>query len=132
MTPTPNGRRSTRRSRNPLRLPLLGSAIVLVAACKENRPPQRATPVVGITKANRGPLPYVVAAPGQVEPARTVSVQSQVSGMLTRVAFDEGDEVKQGQVLFEIDSRPFKAELLRVSANYSRDSSQLAQAELMV
>ena len=101
----------------------------VATACKKDPPPPRSTPVVAVAKANRGPLPYVVNAPGQVEPARTVSVQSQVSGMLTRVAFAEGDEVSQGQVLFEVDSRPFKSELARVSSNMSRDSVQLVQAK---
>ncbi|MEP6835973.1 MAG: efflux RND transporter periplasmic adaptor subunit [Gemmatimonas sp.] len=98
-------------------------------ACKKDAPPPRSTPVVAVAKANRGPLPYILNAPGQVEPARTVAVQSQVSGMLTRVAFNEGDEVTQGQVLFEVDSRPFKSELARVSSNLSRDSIQLVQAK---
>lgn len=105
-------------------------SICLVAtACKKDAPPPRSTPVVAVAKANRGPLPYVVSAPGQVEPARTVAVQAQVSGMLTRVAFNEGDEVNQGQILFEVDSRPFKSELARVSSNMSRDSVQLVQAK---
>jgi len=133
MTKTINGPRPARspflRSRPVLR------ALVVVAAftaCKENAPPPRSTPVVAVAKAVRGPLPYVVNAPGQVEPARTVAVQSQVSGMLTRVAFNEGDVVNQGQVLFEVDSRPFKAEFARVSSNLARDSVQLAQAKVMV
>ena len=105
---------------------------VLSGACAEKTPPPRATPVVAVTKAIRGPLPYVINAPGQVEPARTVNVQSQVSGMLIRVAFTEGDEVKQGQLLFEIDPRPFRAELLRVTSNLVRDSANLAQANGVV
>lgn len=127
---TTPGRRSQLRPHALLRLPLLGMAILVASACEKKAPPARSTPVVAVTKVNRGPLPYIVNAPGQVEPARTVAVQSLVSGMLTRVAFNEGDEVQQGQVLFEVDSRPFKAELLRVSANHARDSSQLAQADL--
>ncbi|MEP6765375.1 MAG: efflux RND transporter periplasmic adaptor subunit [Gemmatimonadaceae bacterium] len=125
----------------PVRRPLFVSrhatvlaliAITSLAACTEKKAPVRATPVVAVAKASRGPLPYIVNAPGQVEPARTVSVQSQVSGMLMRVAFAEGDEVKQGQVLFEIDSRPFKAELLRVTGLLARDSANLAQAKGVV
>lgn len=133
MTMTINGPRPVRRPLKPLRPVLLTLvAVSTISACKENAPPPRATPVVAVSKALRGPLPYVVNAPGQVEPARTVAVQSQVSGMLTRVAFNEGDDVNQGQVLFEIDSRPFKAELARVRSNLARDSVQLSQAKLMV
>lgn len=131
----------TKTGLRPARRPLLVSrlatslalfAILSSAACREAKAPVRATPVVAVTKAIRGPLPYIVNAPGQVEPARTVSVQSQVSGMLTRVAFAEGDEVSQGQVLFEIDSRPFKAELQRVTGLLARDSANLAQAKGVV
>ena len=129
MIMTKNGPRPVRRPLSVSRLLAMALSICLVAtACKKDAPPPRSTPVVAVAKANRGPLPYVVSAPGQVEPARTVAVQAQVSGMLTRVAFNEGDEVNQGQILFEVDSRPFKSELARVSSNMSRDSVQLVQA----
>ena len=130
MIMTNNGPRPARRPLLASRLLAMALTISLVAtACKKDAPPPRSTPVVAVAKANRGPLPYVVSAPGQVEPARTVAVQAQVSGMLTRVAFNEGDDVNQGQVLFEVDSRPFKSELARVSSNMSRDSVQLVQAK---
>lgn len=71
-------------------------------------------------------MPYEIAATGAVEPIRSVNVASQVSGMLRRVRFAEGDEVTQGQVLLEIDRRPYLAALQQAEANLSRD---LAQAE---
>ena len=71
-------------------------------------------------------MPYEIAATGAVEPIRSVNVTSQVSGMLRRVRFAEGDEVTQGQVLLEIDRRPYLAALQQAEANLSRD---LAQAE---
>jgi multidrug efflux system membrane fusion protein len=73
-------------------------------------------------------LPYVVVANGQVEPNRTVAVQSLVSGQLTRIAIAEGEEVREGQVLFQIDSRPFRAELERVQATLARDQATLTRA----
>lgn len=130
---TINGLRPARRPLKYSRPVLLAFfAIALFSACKENAPPPRATPVVAVAKALRGPLAYVVSAPGQVEPARTVAVQSEVSGKLMRVAFNEGDDVRQGQLLFEIDSRPFRAELLRISGTLARDSVQLKQARNLV
>ncbi|MBL0940913.1 MAG: efflux RND transporter periplasmic adaptor subunit [Gemmatimonadaceae bacterium] len=78
--------------------------------------------------AAKGPLPYVVIANGQVEPNRTVAVQSLVSGQLTRIAIAEGDEVRQGQVLFEVDPRPFRAEVERVKATLARDEATLVRA----
>jgi multidrug efflux system membrane fusion protein len=98
------------------------------AACKEQPRPQRPTPVVAVMAAAKGPLPYTVTVNGQVEPNRTVAVQALVSGQITRVGIAEGDEVSQGQVLFQIDPRPFRAELDRVQGTLSRDEATLARA----
>ena len=103
-------------------------APLMLSACKEAPRPQRPPPVVSAMSANVGPLPYVVVASGEVEANRTVAVQSLVSGMLTNVAITEGDEVRAGQILFQIDSRPFRAELDRVRGTLSRDEAQLARA----
>jgi len=73
-------------------------------------------------------VPYEIAATGAVEPIRSVNVTSQVSGMLRRVRFAEGDEVTQGQVLFEIDRRPYEAALQQAEANLSRDVAQAENA----
>lgn len=102
--------------------------LTALAACKEQVRQQRPTPTVSVETAVKGPLPYVVSANGQVEANRTVAVQSLVSGQLTRIAIAEGDEVSQGQVLFEIDPRPFRAELARVEATLARDEATLARA----
>jgi membrane fusion protein, multidrug efflux system len=113
----------------PTRLAL--SALVLAltfTACAEPPPPTRPAPVVGTVVAERGSVPFVLIANGQVEPNRFVAVQPQVTGMLTRVAFAEGDDVRQGQVLFEIDARPFRAELERTEGVLARDEAQLARA----
>src|SRR6266516_2824040 len=63
-------------------------------------------------------------------PRQTVSVQSQVTGVLTRVAFREGDEVEVGQVLFQIDPRPFQAALEQAQAMLARDQAQAQSAVL--
>ncbi|MEQ1690725.1 MAG: efflux RND transporter periplasmic adaptor subunit [Gemmatimonas sp.] len=103
-------------------------SLVVIQACKETARPQRPSPVVSTKTATRGPLPYVVIANGEVEANRTVAVQSLVSGMLTNVAIAEGDEVRQGQTLFQVDSRPFRAELDRVQGTLARDEAQLTRA----
>jgi multidrug efflux system membrane fusion protein len=59
-----------------------------------------------------------------------VSLQSQVTGVLTRVTFHEGDDVTAGQVLFEIDARPFRAALDQARAVLARDHAQHQAAEL--
>lgn len=107
---------------------LLVVTLVAFAACKEPPRPQRPSPVVSTTTAAKGPLPYVVTASGEVEPNRTVAVQSLVSGMITSVAIREGDDVSQGQTILQIDSRPFRAELDRLNGTLARDEAQLARA----
>jgi len=74
-------------------------------------------------------VPIDIAAIGNVEAFVTTSVRSQVTGLLTEVAFHEGDLVRQGQLLFNLDRRPFEAALAQAEANLTRDKALLAQAE---
>src|SRR2546422_9921165 len=64
---------------------------------------------VTIARAEQRPVPYELSSTGTVEPRQTASVQAQVTGILTRVAFHEGDDVAAGQLLFQIDPPPFLA-----------------------
>jgi multidrug efflux system membrane fusion protein len=83
---------------------------------------------VTVATAERRTVPFELAATGTVEPIQTVAVQAQVSGVLQRVAFKEGQEVKQGQVLFQLDPRPYRAAFEQASAFLARDSAQAANA----
>ncbi len=90
---------------------------------------QRPPVAVTVATSERGEAPRLLNANGIVEPLQTVAIQSQVGGVLTAVHFKEGDEVKKGQVLFEIDPRPFKAALDQAVANLARDNAQLLSAQ---
>jgi RND family efflux transporter MFP subunit len=70
---------------------------------------------------------------GRLEAVNTVEIRPQVSGYLLRVAFTEGKEVKQGELLFQIDPRPFQAELDRAlaQAEQSRTAAELAATDLV-
>ena len=94
---------------------------VFIVACGKDRP--ASPPAVPVTVATVGlqPVPFELVAVGTVEPIQTVTVQPQVSGQLNRVSFREGDEVGRGQVLFQIDSRPFEAALSQAQAILARD-----------
>ena len=107
-------------------LPLL--VLLLLSACTENEPAPAPPVPVTVATAERRTVPFELPATGTVEPLQTVAVQAQVSGQIRRVAFKEGDEVKQGQVLFELDSRPYRAALGQAAAILSRDSAQAANA----
>jgi RND family efflux transporter MFP subunit len=64
---------------------------------------------------------------GRTEAVGLVEVRARVSGYLNKVAFDEGSEVKKGDLLFEIDPRPFQAELDRIQARLTSDEAKLRE-----
>lgn len=84
--------------------------------------------VVRMASVKRQPMPVVIDAVGGVEAENSVAVRPQVSGTLTAVLFKEGDYVRQGQVLFRIDSRPMQVAVAQTQAAVTRDEAQLTQA----
>ena len=73
-------------------------------------------------------VPVRLHAIGNVEPYTTVAVKARVDGQIVAVKFKEGDEVRQGAVLFEIDRRPFEAQLKQAQANLVKDKALLDHA----
>jgi multidrug efflux system membrane fusion protein len=117
-------------TRRNLRSSIFHLAVAIaVSACSKPTTPAKAPVAVTVATARLGDAPYVVHSNGLVEPAQTVAVQSQVGGVLMSVHFKEGDEVKQGQLLFEIDPRPFRAALDQATAVLARDNANLISAK---
>ena len=83
-----------------------------------------AVPVLVATAVKKS-VPVQLRAVGNVEPYNTVSVKSQVTGVLQKVHFKEGQDVKKDQLLFTIDPRPLEAALKQADAALARDSAQL-------
>jgi multidrug efflux system membrane fusion protein len=81
-------------------------------------------PVMVVTAVQKA-VPLQIRAVGNVEAFSTVSVKSQVTGVLNQAHFKEGQDVKKGQLLFTIDPRPLEAALKQAEANLARDSAQL-------
>ena len=77
-----------------------------------------------------GDIDITLAALGTVTARNTVTVKPRVDGQLVRINFREGERVKAGEVLAEIDSRPFQAQLDQVSGQLARDQALLANARL--
>jgi multidrug efflux system membrane fusion protein len=74
-------------------------------------------------------VPIQLRAIGTVEAYSTVSVRSQIDGRISEIHFQEGQDVKKGDLLVTIDPQPFEAALRQAQANLARDRAQLAQAE---
>jgi multidrug efflux system membrane fusion protein len=73
--------------------------------------------------------PLTIEANGVVEPAQTVMIQGQVNGTIQEVGFQEGDDVQAGQVLFQLDPRPFEAALRQAEAALARDEATADNAK---
>ncbi len=86
--------------------------------------------VVKTAKAVAKPMPVLIEAVGSVEPEHSVQVRAQVSGVLQSVLFKEGDRVKAGQLLFQIDPRTFEAVYRQSQAQLARDQAQLENAKV--
>src|SRR6266567_7586177 len=104
--------------------------LFLSVACSRKGAGGPARVPVTVARAEQRAIPFEIAATGTAEPRQTVSVQSQVTGVLTQVAFREGDDVATGQVLFQIDPRPFQAALEQAQAMLARDQAQAQSAAL--
>lgn len=113
-------------------LTLLG----LLAACSRGSSSnakaeeQRVRVAVPVTAADavEKTVPVQLRVIGNVQPYSTVAVTAQVSGELQTVHFKEGQEVKKGELLFTIDTRPFEARLKQAEANLAKGKAQLQNA----
>jgi membrane fusion protein (multidrug efflux system) len=95
-----------------IRAAALGFCALAVAGCsKEAAAPQRPPPVVSVITVTPTPIPYVASFVAQTESSQQVDIVARVSGFLDRIAYQEGELVKEGQLLFQLDPKPFDAQL---------------------
>jgi membrane fusion protein (multidrug efflux system) len=93
------------------RLVLSFVALVAAGCSKEAPPPQRPVPQVTVVTVQPQNIPYVPSFVAQTESSRQVNIVARVSGYLDRIAYQEGEVVKDGQLLFQLDPKPFQAQL---------------------
>jgi membrane fusion protein, multidrug efflux system len=116
-------------------LALAAAASLSLAACSDrassaqNRPAAAPAVPVGVAAAERRMVPLQVTAVGNVQAYTTVGVKPQIAGQIVQVHFEEGREVKRGDLLFTIDPRPLETAVRQAEANVARDTAQLRQAE---
>jgi multidrug efflux system membrane fusion protein len=85
---------------------------------------------VSVAQAETGDVPVELRNIGNVEAYATVTVRSQLTGQIVKVHFQEGQEVKAGDLLFTIDPRPYEGMLRHALADLKRDEAQLIGARL--
>jgi len=105
---------------------------ILFSGCARTNaapPPPPPVPVVAATVQQKD-VPLRIHAIGAVEAYSTVSVKTQITGELTGVYFKEGDDVRQGQLIFALDKRPYEAALKQAESNLARDEASAAVARV--
>ena len=108
------------------------AVLVTFAGCAKEAPSARRsnTVPVKLTEARLENLPLRLKALGTVTPLNTVAVRSRIDGELVRVLFEEGQTVKQGQLLAEIDPRPHEVALAQARGAEQENQVQLQNAEM--
>jgi multidrug efflux system membrane fusion protein len=94
-----------------------------------SKPPPQPVPVV-VALARAGDVPIYLEGIGTVQAYNAVTVRARVDGTLSRIAFVEGQDVKPGDLLAQIDPRPLRAQLNQAIATHARDAAQLANARI--
>jgi membrane fusion protein, multidrug efflux system len=85
---------------------------------------------VGVATVQKGDLPVTLTGLGTVTPLATVTVKTQINGYLTEVAFQEGQMVKKGDFLAQIDPRPYQVALEQAEGQLAKDQALLKNAQL--
>jgi membrane fusion protein (multidrug efflux system) len=113
------------------RLVLPLAAVAVAAGCSKQAPPppQRPAPEVSIITMQPRTIPYVVNYVAQTESSRQVDIVARVSGFLDKIAYKEGDLVRDGQLLFQLDPKPFKAQLEAARGELQAQKARFTTAE---
>ena len=133
MPPIENKALASRRARPAAPIICVSCVIaaVLLAACGKESAPVAATPQpvpVHIVKVEPRSVPIRFNVPGQIEGSMQVEVRARVAGILQKQFYSEGETVKQGAPLFEIDRAPFEVALAQAKGQLATATAQMDQA----
>jgi multidrug efflux system membrane fusion protein len=112
------------------RLASLMLPLLVLAGCGAAPKARNPRVPVAVARAESRTMEFALVASGTVEAIRTAAVGSQVGGVITRVAFREGDDVAQGALLFQLDPRPFRNALAQAQAALARDRANAKLTKL--
>ncbi len=119
-------------SRAPSAAPRIILSVVLAAGAACSRPPpaekQARAVAVRAVKVVERDVPIEVRAVGRIVSSQSVTIKAEVSGSITAVHFTEGQNVRAGDLLLEIDSRPYRAALAQAQARLAQDRARAANA----
>jgi len=108
---------------------LLMFAFLPLACSGEKTGPPPATVPVLVAEVKAQTVPVALRQIGNVEPYSTVNIKSRIAGQLIKVNFQEGQDVKQGDLIFVIDPRPYEGALRQAKANLERDKALAGKAQ---
>lgn len=117
----------------PWALLTLATAL-FVSGCGEGAPPRSSPASVSVEVVTVEAQSYAQSSelPGRIEPVRVAEVRARVAGLVLSRHFEEGADVKQGEVLFRIDPRPFQAALSRARGELARAEAALTETQSVV
>lgn len=112
------------------------TAVFLVSGCSTKEQGQAggsaarpAAPVV-VASVEQRDIPVQIQAIGNVEAYQTVQIRSQVNGQIQKILFKEGEDVREGQPLFQLDKRPFQADLEKAIGQMNHDRAQAENSRI--
>jgi membrane fusion protein (multidrug efflux system) len=102
-----------------------------LAGCSKQPPPapQRPPPEVSVMTIRPQTIPFVTSFVAQTESSRQVDIVARVPGFLDRIAYKEGDLVREGQLLFQLDPKPFTAQLEAARGELQAQQARFKTAE---
>ncbi len=125
------GPRSARRVAGALLATCTATLLLItLPGCGAKKAQRLPRVAVTVARVEQRAMPLQIVTTGTIEPVESADVGSQVGGVVTRIAFREGQDVQSGQTLIELDPRPFRAALEQASGVLARDLAQWRSARL--
>ena len=118
----------TRAGRASVCVPLLVLALLAGCGKSEQPAPQRPPAQVVVMTIAPQTIPFISTFVAQTESSQQVDIVARVSGFLDKIAYQEGDLVKAGQVLFQLDPKPFRAQLEGAQGELQAQQARLTTA----
>ena len=113
------------------RLQLLSLVLIslFLISCNKSEPPAQPTPEVSVVVAEPRDIPVFSEFVGKTVSSRRIEIRSRVDGFLEKRLYEEGSMVQEGQVLFQMDRKPFEAQLKAAQAELAQQQARLTNAE---